>query len=527
MSYLIFLVSLAFACVGFFSNISQDTIVNPLYTFYIFEIRYFLTHPIPLILVILVITLLLKRYKYQKPFNRAFQVMILGFLFSSLILFSLAFFELNILTIIYNLNPVFLGINTDKSDVVSSLKTYARPPNIIVLNPEKENLIHPIAVSSSGKENYYGKFILTSIPDILLLPLKNRSEDIALVNETLIIKNFDPDYIQDLSPYLGYLYVKSLFPGRNIKYYPHVFLENGMSYQKYREKDFAEKIAGIEYSLGSVTGNIASSSSLISDLNNQIKSASDSIREKYRQADSRYLKCLNTDSSGVCEINKNSDYQTVTLMQNQLAALQDRVKNEQNMLDQYHLFSVFYQGQKNAGKTLINNIPLERGAFDENENIYLNLDLIDIKNLPDYFDTLVHEYLHYASFISKEKKLSSAFFEEGLTEYYARLIIKNNFQTSPNIGYPVIFKIISKIAKNIPDSDLADIYFNKDEKGLETALNRIYGDNFYQNNRIFFEALQYTSDPGQLISLANVVMEKIGGEPLTQKDLLNIPNPGI
>jgi hypothetical protein len=47
----------------------------------------------------------------------------------------------------------------------------------------------------------------------------------------------------------------------------------------------------------------------------------------------------------------------------------------------------------------------------------------------------------------------------------------------------------------------------------------VYGDGFYKNNYISFETLQYVSDPKEVLKVANGIMKKIGGAPLTEEDL--------
>ena len=111
------------------------------------------------------------------------------------------------------------------------------------------------------------------------------------------------------------------------------------------------------------------------------------------------------------------------------------------------------------------------------------------------------------------------FFEEGLTEYFARKIVEKNLNIETNIGYPVYYKIISEMTNIIPETELAVIYFTKDQNALVSALNRVYGDNFYQNNRILFASLQFTSNRNQTLQIANEIMKKINGTPLTLQDL--------
>jgi hypothetical protein len=136
----------------------------------------------------------------------------------------------------------------------------------------------------------------------------------------------------------------------------------------------------------------------------------------------------------------------------------------------------------------------------------------------------MHEYLHYASYISDDKKLSDVFFEEGLTEYFARQIIKDDLNISTNIGYPVSAKILDQMTKRISESELADIYFSKDQDRLEKLLDRTYGENFYKNTGIKFLNLQYASSPDLALKIANEIMKNIGGNPLKEKDLLSTSN---
>jgi len=87
------------------------------------------------------------------------------------------------------------------------------------------------------------------------------------------------------------------------------------------------------------------------------------------------------------------------------------------------------------------------------------------------------------------------------------------------LGYPVFVKIIAEMTKLIPESELADIYFTKDQATLEKTLDRVYGDGFYRNNKILFTSFQYASSQQQLLKLGNDVMKQIGGPTLVEKDL--------
>lgn len=98
-------------------------------------------------------------------------------------------------------------------------------------------------------------------------------------------------------------------------------------------------------------------------------------------------------------------------------------------------------------------------------------------------------------------------------------MVKDSLQIDTDLGYPVGVKIITALTHRIAEVDFADIYFSKDQAGLEKMLDLAYGDNFYANNITLFESLQYTTDPKQELQLANTIMHKIGGKALHGQDL--------
>jgi hypothetical protein len=197
-----------------------------------------------------------------------------------------------------------------------------------------------------------------------------------------------------------------------------------------------------------------------------------------------------------------------------------RLQDSQSQLATAELYVNFFKTQVKLGDLLKGNIPYELGAFDAPDTIKVLVNSKSPHAIADYFATVTHEYLHYASYF-ENKSFTASFFEEGLTEYFARSAIKNNLNTGTNLGYPVFTRIISEMTNMIPESELADIYFSKDETRLRSVLNRVYGDNFYNDNLITFETLQYTSDPTQILKLANTIMKNIGASPLRESDVIS------
>jgi len=136
----------------------------------------------------------------------------------------------------------------------------------------------------------------------------------------------------------------------------------------------------------------------------------------------------------------------------------------------------------------------------------------------DYFETLSHEYLHYASYINKDQTLKYSFFEEGLTEYFARQVVKKEFGVNTHMGYPVLVALIKEMMKKIPEKTLEDIYFTKDETRLEAELANVYGEKYFSDFEIYFD---YLGDlpPRDALSVANSMLLRMGSKSIKESDL--------
>jgi hypothetical protein len=326
---------------------------------------------------------------------------------------------------------------------------------------------------------------------------------------------------RSISPAIGHLFVASNFSNRVIKSFPNVAIMDREEYQKYRGGVFLKKVDDVGVMIGQTQDKASSLSAMINE--NKIKLEYDEklVKQIYAKQDKDFYQCLDKNVADICESLKSEGTDVAITTNKEIEDLNKQIAGDEKLLEEYGVYTNFLESQKKVGVALSANIPMERGAFDPPDKIRLTLGSTDSHAVADYFETLTHEYLHYASYVSEEKKFNDPFFEEGLTEYYARMAIKNNLDISTNLGYPAAAIIMAKMVRRIPDSELADIYFSKDQNGLEKLLDRVYGDNFYKNNIILFDTLQYTTDQRQLLLLANMIMTKIGGNQLTAKDLLS------
>jgi hypothetical protein len=540
---LIVLSAVGFACIGFVYYPPQGIIFNPLYTYYFYVLKFVLANwvsfTVGFLAIVFAVLRILKftkntpvKVKIVRSLLPSLQVSFLGFLASAVLLYLIAFLELNILAVWFNKNPSGIGIITESAEIVEKLRQFDQPPRIITGDTGNKTGLVAVAIASTGKENIFGNLILPSFPGFFILPVEKPASSMLLIDDTLVVNEINPADIQAVSPVIGYLFVRGNFLGRNIKAFPVVSIMTREEYQGWRAGDFNKKLADIGVTLAEMRENIGTVSAEIQRNEAEISDTQALVKETYTKMEAQYLKCLSaglysggkfvrTNSQTYCDAQKVPWNENVAEMNKNLDGLREQLGKNQNLLADYQLYEKFLTAQEKVGAALEGNIPRELGAFDPPGSIKLTLEETNPKVIGDYFGSLTHEYLHYASYVSADKKLTSSFFEEGLTEYYARMAIKRNLDISTNLGYPAVVKIIEKIARNIPDSDLAQAYFTKDQKGLETALDRVYGVNFYRDNKTVFDSLLYTSDPRQILPLANVIMARIKGTPMTEADILS------
>jgi hypothetical protein len=533
-------IAVIFAFFAFSSNFSPINETNPLIGYFFHQANIITDHLIIFTVVFIIVLILISRIVH---FNKAFSSMknyfnlliqsiitvMLGFLMSYFLLLIIACIQLNLLSFVINMNPKLLGIKTDRITITKILRNNNVPPQIIASDNNQYKELVAIAQTTTGIDNFYGKYILASVPNFFVLPTKKIGSTLLLDN-TLIISEINSLDLQAISPIIGFMFVKRYFATRGIKYYPQVFMMDKNEYYKYRDIDFNKKVQQIASQAIKMDQGISSFSAEIQKDKNEITYNQTAVKDLYSQKNKRYNACFSegyyvngkffrNNSKEFCKNLVLELENKILLTNNTIDDLNKKLIYFQNQLEIYKFYSSFFNTQVKSMVFLKKNIPSEFGAFTPNNTIKIVIDNTSAHAIADYFETLTHEYLHYSSYVDN-KSFSCAFFEEGFTEYFARMAIKNELNTSTNLGYPVFVKIISQMTKRIPETDLADIYFTKDQAALENILNKVYGDNFYKDNLITFETLQYTSSSNQMLQLANKIMEKIGGPELKEKDLI-------
>ena len=172
-----------------------------------------------------------------------------------------------------------------------------------------------------------------------------------------------------------------------------------------------------------------------------------------------------------------------------------------------------YKAMAEASKE---DVPYELGLFQPDLGIKVVLESDNPETVADNIGILVHEYLHYTSYVP-DMSLPT-FFEEGLTEYFSREIVDKNMGVKTKIGYPLITKVIERMTEKISEQEFRDIYFSKNSALLTSTLDRAYGKDFSKKYELYFEFISYLP-PKDALEITNKFLDKIGVEKIVEEDL--------
>lgn len=539
MRLLIIITIFFFLFLAFLGNINTE-ISNPFIAYLFLVLKTFVSYfPYFLIIFSVMFLYLMKPYLSKKHITlktishtllQLLSITFIGIVFSFVILVTIAFLQLNIFSVVLNQNPKFLGVETNTQEIVKEIKDHDDPPLIITSDKDSQNEVTAIAKASSGINNFYGNKILSAVPDLFILPLNNDS-NLLFLDNTLVVKKIDEKDMSIISPVIAHQIVKNYFSQRSIKFYPKISIMTDKSYKAFRQFDVKEKLSKVDTELDKINESITTLTEDIETNNRDITQNETDQREVLEERDRKYNSCLSegTYQKGVFVPANTREFCQEIIEEweddyvnevNLGKTLSKNLEDKQKRLKDYRYFNNYFTAQKQLIEVSSENIPSELGLFEQPNLIKIIISNSESSRIADYFNTLTHEYLHYASF-QPNKRLESSFFEEGITEYFARNTIRNTLQTETNVGYPVNARLIEEISKRISEPDLAEIYFSKDQTELENKLNLVYGENFYKNNIVLFESLQYTSDPEIVLEIVNRIMRNIGSPPLKKEDLFS------
>lgn len=540
-SFLFLLSTVFFVLIAFLPTLENKSFPS-FYPFFWYVLDIIVTHFGAFVLVfftVLLLFVLIHKAKTTVVFRKnilfsslyIFMSVFFGFLFAYLLLFVIAFFHINSFSVMTHINSRAVGVITDVHEIISSLTSQNTPPKIVETDENTRSLLFEMASVTTGEETFYGKYIVPAFPSFLAIPNNSLGGNIVLIDNTLFITDINSQEARQISPVVGYLLVKDSFWDTFIKSYPSIVHIDKESYLVYRSTQFTTRdqtldaeLEKFEDSIGTVSAQIQEDEFVLGVSTNRVEELQDIREKEYRDciAEGYYeeKEFIRVNSKSDCQPIRDRWNVSIEDEQSLLDETEARLEENDELLTRLEETLEAFSTQKVAADIKAGHITFERGKFEPPQTIQIADDRELVPTLSDYYAILVHEYLHYTSFIATDRKLKSSFFEEGLTEYFARKVIAKHLDANTNIGYPVHTKIIGEITRLIPESELWDIYMTKDNEALERTLDRVYGDGFYDENFVYFEAFSYTSDISQVISLTNHIMEEINGEPFSPEDFL-------
>lgn len=469
--------------------------------------------------------------------------LLVAFVISFLTTYLYGIAQLNIAVLELKSSPNSVGVIYGKNAINSKLKSMTTVPQVIGSDSNASNTILSAVVNNgSNKNSYYQNRILKTLPRFLVISFDLGNQPVVMVNNTLIIVSIDKDTMQSISPALAHLLLKNYFKNHDFKGDPTITILNRQEYLAYRQADIDKRIAAINAEIQKIDDGINGLYGEISTAKQKIAANQSAIQTASSQRDYYYNQCNSNNSAGYyfygvfyntyihedCNANKSQWDQTIAQYQQNISDWNGTLQYDENLLSAAQTVE---QNLKDAAQSVDAekySAPDELGVFEGPSHVRVVLDSTSPRAIDAFLETLVHENLHYQSYIAENRKFQfsdgtyDGFWEEGLTEYFARKVIAADLGVNTNLGYPLIVKIVAQIAKKIPESELQNIYFAKNDSLLVSDLNSAYGNSFYKNTEPYFEYLSVLPDDRQL-KIANNIMTVIGAKQLTSSDLYSDP----
>jgi len=430
-----------------------------------------------------------------------------------------------------NKSPETLNVILDIDSIVKKLDSTKIVPKVIEANRENLSEIVVSRHQNTKFSPFYSKNLISSVTGLNPIKPVVITQGLIMVDNDLVFFELKKEELEKISPYLGFSLTKKFFNPRDIKSYPELRVLNRQEYIKVRDDQINVQINALDYLIDLIKTDINQNLSDISEDKSKISSNESGLADSISSKDTSYKTCISAGyysyyfntfyryySDDQCRNKSNEWDEIIAKWQKNISDWKNNLSYDQSLLNENKIYLTYFSNWKKNIEAQKSSTPLELGVFYDDKKIDIAFDWTNNKSIISFLETLSHEYLHYSSYISNEKSFGMICFEEGLTEYYARSIIKDNYNKDTNIGYPLLTKVMSQIFNKLPKKELEEIYFTKNEDGLISLLDSTFGKDFYKKNEIIFFSLPYLYDK-EGIDIANKLIKSIGGEMVTEKDL--------
>lgn len=455
----------------------------------------------------------------------------IGALTSLVSVYVLAFIYIALISSLSIFMPTKLGFVSDPDKIVSTINESGTIPKLASVDSSLKKSVGSKTDLIFKKGSFFTNQVLSGIPDNFYSLIKLPDKQIFLVRNTIIVRSLDKRSIEKIAPTIGKLYVSKVYNPRLIKDVPNISIVSRQEYLKYRDDQVNKQLREIQDLIDSIKKEMSRVASYISRGKANISELEGYIRLSASYRDQEYQNCISSTytiygfysyytyrsyTDEQCQSQRSSRDQEIVKYQSQIKEEQNtlsynqgvyaQLRNNANDLGTYQDFVNSYKSQT----------PYELGIFEPEKDIKVVLDSVDSKSLADFISTISHEYLHYTSYISEERSLPH-FFEEGLTELLSRRVGRETLGVDTNLGYPLMTKIMERIADKVGWKELEQIYFTKNKDELVYLLDNRFGKNFYKDSENFFILIPYLSED-KALKYANNIMTKIGSKELSEDD---------
>lgn len=424
-----------------------------------------------------------------------------------------------------------LNVLTKQEEIVERLRKMNITPKILGESERlKATVLQTIISSRSNKQSFYKQILLPSVISKKKFDFKIPADIFMLPDDTLVFLRINKDTIEFISPSLGRLMVRQQFEQKYIKEEPKMQLMGRQEYLKYREDQINQQIKEIEGFISETIKLINSYYGYITQDKQKIEANKSGISESIQKRDSSYNYCKTAGyysyyfgifyryySDAECDTKRSEWDNIINQYQKNISDWERSLQEDQSALKEYQANKELLENYRDLVASQKDTTPNELGLFESPDKIKVVLESTDSDSLADYLSVLAHEFLHYSSYVSEERELSK-FFEEGITEYLSRKILNEQVHTKINVGYPLLVPVIEKIANDISEDSLREIYFTKNEKLLIGLLNQKYGEKFYTESEYYFDIIPWLSGT-EALEMVNNILLRIDGKQLEEKDL--------
>lgn len=474
---------------------------------------------------------------FKQKLLSAIGAMFIAFFLSYFFMYIYALAQLNLSVIAIQIAPNAVGVVYGKTQINNKLKAMTSFPQVVSADNNLSNTTLAIIISGgANQKSFYQTRILKSIPHIFILPFNINNQPVVLAQNTLIINTIDIGTMQTISPALAHLFLNSYFKNHVWKTSPSTIIVSRQDYLAFRQGEINDQVQKLSDEIQKIESYIGDVRSDIALSNSKIYASQGALQQAQSYKASAYSNCMDAGyydyyfggfyhyyTQSYCEGVASQYDQYIAGDQQNINDWNNRLQTDEGYLTDAQTVEKEYQDARDYINSTKDSTPDETGKFNPPDTIRVVLDSTNSKGVDEFIETLIHENLHYQSSIKDRNFQFSdgsydGFWEEGLTEYFARKVVASDLAVNINQGYPLIVKIVAQITKKIPESTLEKIYFDKDDSTLQSTLNTAYGNSFYKDTEPYFEYLSYLPDNLQL-KYANNIMTRIGGKKLTNKDL--------